>query len=76
MQNSEDSLQLDDLISGWNIERDHQTSGNYNRQEESGLFSLNNFFPQENKSDYFFDTQPDQLLFFDKFLRQNSNSER
>jgi hypothetical protein len=76
IQNNEDSLQLDDLISGWNTEKDHKKTGNYNKQEASGLFSMNSFVSQDYNSENLFDSQPDELLFFNRFLRQNSNPER
>jgi hypothetical protein len=79
---NEDYLQPDDFVPGWNIQNDHKRLSTSNRPEEADLFLLNSFVSQDYNSQSFNDCnsesfydRPEQLLFFNRFLRQNSNPE-
>lgn len=75
MLNDGDELQLDDFVSRCNKENEHRNiSSSDGSEEEGGHFPMNNIFSQDYNSEDFYD-RPEQLLFFNSFVRQNSNPE-
>ena len=74
MHKNEDYLQCDDFVPRWNIQSDHKNPSNSNAQEETDLFLLSSSVSQDCNSESFYE-QPEQLIFFNHFLRQNSNPE-
>lgn len=74
MLNDEDYLQIDDFVSGWNIESDQGKANSSDGEEEGGHFPLTTLVSQDYNSESFYD-RPEQLLFFNRFVRQNSNPE-
>ena len=73
---NEDYLQVDDFAPGLNIENNHKQPCNSDddEDEEVDLVSVNSFLSEYYNSESFYD-QPEQLLFFNPFMRQNSNPE-
>lgn len=74
MLNDEDYLQIDDFVSGWNIESDQGKANSSDGEEVGGHFPLTTLVSQDYNSESFYD-RPEQLLFFNRFVRQNSNPE-
>lgn len=74
MLNDEDYLQIDDFVSGWNIESDRGKANSSDGEEVGGHFPLTTLVSQDYNSESFYD-RPEQLLFFNRFVRQNSNPE-